>query len=293
MVTKNKNILITGANGQLGMVIKEISYQSIHKFYFRKKTELDISNIFLLQKFIKDFRINCIINCAAYTDVEKSESEKELANKINHFAVDNIAKLCSKYSVQLIHISTDYVFDGENTSPYFEDDITKPVNFYGKTKLGGENKILTYSLKNSAIIRTSLLYSQFGNNFVKRIVNQINKGENFSVVDKLYCSPTNAFDLSKAIFILINKLKNEKAEIYHFSNRGTCSRYDLACEINTIIGGKSIIKPSKKIIGKAKRPIYSILNTDKLHNKFNLEQIDWKTSLKKYLKKTKALVNEI
>ncbi len=292
MVNNNKNILVTGANGQLGKTIKELSYSSSHIFLFKTKKELDITDFLSVEKYILNYKIDCIINCAAYTNVDQSESNKELADKINHISVDNIAKLCSKYSVQLIHVSTDYVFDGNKSTPYFENDLAKPINFYGYTKLRGENKILFYSLINSAILRTSLLYSKFGDNFVKRISDKIMKGENFSMVDKLYCSPTNAFDLSKAILTLVDKLNNERAEIFHYCNGGTCSRYELAYEINMILGKKSIIKPSKNIMGIAKRPFYSVLNCYKLNNKFDLEQKDWKTSLKNYFKTNNILVNE-
>ena len=244
MVKNNKKILVTGSNGQLGKTIKELSHASSHIFLFKKKKELDITDFLSFEKYILNYKIDCIINCAAYTNVDKSESNKKLAEDINHISVDNIAKLCSKYSVQLIHVSTDYVFDGNKSSPYFENDFTKPINYYGYTKLRGENKILSYSLTNSAILRTSLLYSKFGENFVKDF-DKIIKGKNFSMVDKLHSSPTNASDLSKVIFTMIDKLKNQRAEIFHFCNSGTCSRYELAHEINEILGRKSVIKPSK------------------------------------------------
>lgn len=292
MVKNNKNILVTGANGQLGQTIKELSHSSSHIFLFKKKKELDITDFLSVEKYILNYKIDCIINCAAYTNVDNSESNKKLAENINHISVDNIAKLCSKYSIQLIHVSTDYVFDGKKSSPYFENDVTKPINFYGYTKLRGENKILSYSLRNSAILRTSLLYSKFGDNFVKRISEKIMKGKNFSMVDKLYCSPTNAFDLSKAIFTIIDKLKNQRPEIFHFCNSGICSRYELAYEINEILGGKSVIKPSKNITGVAKRPLYSVLNCYKLNNKFDLKQKHWKTSLKNHFETDNILVNE-
>jgi dTDP-4-dehydrorhamnose reductase len=291
MVAK-KNILVTGSNGQLGKTIKELSHTSSHIFLFTKKKDLDITDFLSFEKYILNYKIDCIINCAAYTNVDKSESNRQLAEKINHISVDNIAKLCSKYSVQLIHVSTDYVFDGNKSSPYFENDFTKPINYYGYTKLRGENKILSYSLTNSAILRTSLLYSKFGENFVKRISEKIIKGKNFSMVDKLHSSPTNASDLSKVIFTMIDKLKNQRAEIFHFCNSGTCSRYELAHEINEILGRKSVIKPSKNITGVAKRPFYSVLNCNKLNNKFDLEQKDWKTSLKNHFKKNNIIVNE-
>ena len=165
-MVKNKNILVTGANGQLGVSLKEISNNYDYNFYFKKKIDLDITDFLVLEKFLKNNNINIIINCAAYTDVASAEKNQALSNAVNNLAVGNIARLCHELKIQLIHISTDYVFDGLNNIPLQENDKKNPQNYYGQTKLDGENKILSGMLENSAIIRTSWLYSNLQNNFV-------------------------------------------------------------------------------------------------------------------------------
>ena len=190
---------MTGANGQLGSTLKDVSINYNHNYFFREKNELDITNFFVLENFLKKNNINTLINCAAYTNVNESETNKDLSNNVNHYAVENIAKLCFKFGIQLIHISTDYVFDGLKKYPYNETDKTNPINYYGKTKLDAERKILSYDLNKSVIIRTSWLYSKLDNNFVNKILNKLNNKKEIFVVDEEIGSPTNAIDLAETI----------------------------------------------------------------------------------------------
>ena len=234
MVIK-KNILVTGAKGQLGSSLKEISNSYNHNFFFKDKVQLDILNFSKIHNFLKKNNINTIINCAAYTDVNHAEQQKIICDEINHIAVENIAKLCYKYGIQLIHISTDYVFDGLTNLPYTENNITNPQNFYGKSKLNGENKILNYKLNKSIIIRTSWLYSKSDNNFVNKIISKLNNKKKIFVVKDEISSPTNAYDLSLAIMEIIPKLSNSNTEIYHYSNLCFCSRYEFANKIKEYI----------------------------------------------------------
>ena len=283
MVSKYK-VLVTGSDGQLGNSIKKVSKVfDIYNFHFTNKNQLDISNYNSIEKYIKQYKIDVIINCAAYTNVEDAEIERENANLINHLSVDNLAKICYENDIQLIHISTDFVFDGLKEYPYTEIDNPNPTNYYGLTKLNGEKKIMSYDLNNSIIIRTSWLYSDLENNFIGKIVEKINNKDIISIVENEIGSPTNATDLAITILDIIPKLKNDKTELYHFSNTGICSRYDLANEINRIIKGKSSIQSISTSNSKVKRPKYSALDSHKIIEKFNLEIMDWKQSLMYHL----------
>ena len=195
-----RNILVTGSNGQLGLSLKELSSQYGYICKFKSKKELDINNTRQIKNIIINEKIDIIINCAAYTDVKNAERDRKKANIINNLAVEKLVKQCCKHETQLIHISTDYVFDGNQQHPYTETSSTNPLNYYGLTKLKGENKILNSKLYKSIIIRTSWLYSISENNFVSEILKKISKSENFSVVDNEIGSPTNSLDLAKVIF---------------------------------------------------------------------------------------------
>ena len=230
-MVNRKNILVTGSKGQLGSSIKEISTNHPYYFYFKDKSDLDITNFSLIENFLKDNNIDTLINCAAYTDVLNADKNKFFSEKVNHIGADNLAKLCYKFNIQLIHISTDYVFDGHNNYPYKESNSTNPLNYYGISKLKGEKKILSYNLKKSVIIRTSWLYSKFNNNFVSKILDNLDKNQEILVVEDEIGSPTNALDLAKIILEIIPKLSNSKTEIYHFSNLGLCSRFEFAKKI--------------------------------------------------------------
>lgn len=217
------NILVTGSNGQVGSEIRELSSNYQYKFYFTDKKELDISNLQDIRKYIIENNIDTIINCAAYTAVDKAEDEKELANKINHIAVKNLAMLSNEFSLKLIHISTDYVFDGTNFKPYTEDDTTNPQSVYGQSKLDGEKAILEYNLKNSIIIRTSWVYSYYGANFVKTMLRLGREKESIGVIFDQVGTPTYAAHLAKVILDIIPQINNHKVEIYNYSNEGVLS----------------------------------------------------------------------
>ena len=275
-------VLVTGANGQLGSEIKLISEEtSIYKFYFTDYNELDITNKTAVENFVNKHAIHIIINCAAYTNVDKAEDEWELSNSINHKAVENLATISKEKSIKLIHISTDYVFDGESETPYLETATTNPINNYGLSKLKGEEALLKINPKNSIIIRTSWLYSVFGSNFVKTMLRLFKEKDVLNVVSDQVGSPTNAKDLSSAIFNIIPNLNNDRVEIFHYSNTGTCSWFQFAKEILAFSNETCDIKPvsSKEFKTKAKRPKFSILDTHKIEKVFNIQIPSWEESL--------------
>ena len=280
----NYNILITGSNGQLGKALEKLnSYYINYNLYFRDKDQLNISEFNDVEEFVVKFKINVIINCAAFTNVELAEKNKNLANLVNNISVENIARLCSIKNIQLIHISTDYVFDGLKKQPYKESDRVNPINFYGLSKLNAERNIMKFDLKKSVIIRTSWLYSGDKNNFVGKIIEMINNHKNIEVVSDEIGSPTNVNDLANFILFIIPKLKNSKTEILNFSNSGYCSRYELAVEINRILKGTYFIKPIQKYKSSVKRPKYTVLDCKKIKELYNFRVNDWKTSLKNHI----------
>tara|TARA_B100001093_G_scaffold149276_1_gene142015 strand:+ start:647 stop:1531 length:885 start_codon:yes stop_codon:yes gene_type:complete len=292
MVNRN-NILVTGAKGQLARSIKEICKIYYFKFFFMQKKDLDLTNFFAVENFLKSKKINCIINCAAYTDVDSSEKNHKICNNVNYLAVKNISKLCSKLKIQLVHISTDYVFDGEKGSPYEESDFTRPLNKYGISKLNAEKTILSHDLKNSIIIRTSLLYYDKGCSFVNKIINKINRNERINVVKDQYSSPTYAIDLAHTILKIIPMINDKTTEIYHFSNSGNCSRYDLAIKINELLKGNSKINASETNNDIIARPLYSVLSCKKIKNKFKIEIRKWEQALEEFIIKQNIEISEI
>ena len=277
------NILITGANGQLARSIKEISKDYKHNFLFKEKKELDLTDFFKVQNFLKQNKVNSIINCAAYTNVESSANNHQVSENINYLAVGNIAKLCKELDIMLIHISTDYVFDGMSIAIYNEESETNPQTHYGITKLSGEKIFLSFGLKNSAIIRTSWLYSKFENNFVSKILFKLKNHKEIYVVDDEIGSPTYANDLALTILDILPKISNKNSEIYHFSNLGYCSRYQFALKINKIIGSDCKINPIKQKVSVVKRPKFSALDSSKIIDHFQLKINSWETSLKNHL----------
>jgi dTDP-4-dehydrorhamnose reductase len=279
------NILVTGSNGQLGYSIKKVSRRfDKYNFIFTEKNQLDLSNFNSIEKYIINYKINIIINCAAYTDVENAENNRELVDLINHVSVENLAKICSYNNIQLIHISTDFIFDGNKDFPYTEKDDPNPINFYGLSKLYGERKILKYDLKKSVIIRTSWLYSELKNNFVNKIIEKINLNDNINVVNNELGSPTYAIDLANMILEIIPKLENNQTEIYHFSNIGVCSRYEFAKKINSITLGESKINSINSLDSVVRRPEFSALDSSKAINEFGIHINTWEESLIEYLK---------
>ena len=280
------NILVIGVNGQVGSEIKELSSNYDYNFLFTTSKELDITEHKKVKEFIKKNNIKTIINCGAYTGVDKAEDEKELANDINHLAVKNLAILSNEFGIKLIHISTDYVFDGENFKPYTEDDITNPNGIYGQTKLDGENAMISINPLNSIIIRTSWVYSSFGNNFVKTMLRLGKEKDELGVIFDQVGTPTYARDLAKTILDILPNIKNDKTEIYNYSNKGVLSWYDFAKEIMRMAKLDCIINPieTKDYPTPAKRPHYSLLNKSKIKQEFHITIPYWKDSLDECLK---------
>lgn len=275
------NILVTGANGQLGSELKEICDNYKYKFFFTCKKELDIANELDVSSFINNNDINVIINCAAYTAVDNAQDDEKNANIINHVAVKNIAKICKEKDIKLVHISTDYVFDGKHYKPYIETDITNPTSIYGKTKLKGEIALQKINPKNSIIMRTSWLYSSFGNNFVKTMLNLGKNKEEIEVVFDQIGTPTYAAHLADAILQILPKIKNEQTEIYHYSNEGVLSWYDFAKEIMKMTKLTCRVNPTLSVNfpRPAPRPYFSVLDKSKIKNDFDLTIPYWKDGL--------------
>ena len=280
----NKTILITGANGQLGNEMQAIAASSSnYNFLFTDKEELAIDDLNALQEFFKIQPIYFCVNCAAYTAVDKAESEMELANRINGLAVGYLAAVCKENNSGFIHISTDYVFDGAADSPYVENHPVNPVNAYGTTKLNGE-VLAQQNNPATIIIRTSWVYSFFGNNFVKTMLRLMKERESLNVVsDQLGC-PTYAADLAAAIMKIIESNSTEKniAGIYHYSNRGVTNWHEFAMAINELSGSNCVVNPiaTSQYPTPAKRPQYSVMDTSKIQQTFNLQIPEWKESLK-------------
>jgi dTDP-4-dehydrorhamnose reductase len=281
------NILVTGSKGQVGSELKELSQNYSYNFIFTDKSNLDITNRQLMIDFVNSNKINIIINCAAYTSVDKAENDALNADKINHLAVKNLADISKDKNLQLIHISTDYVFNGENFKPYSEDDITNPNCVYGTTKLDGENAMRKINPYNSIIIRTSWVYSSFGNNFVKNILSLSRQRDSLGVIFDQVGTPTYARDLAKIILDILPYIKNDKVKVYNYSNEGALSWYDFSKEIIKIAKINCLINPieTKDYPTLATRPHYSLLNKSKIKKEFNLVIPYWKDSLYECLKK--------
>ena len=276
------NILVTGANGQLGSELEDLASNfTDYNFLFTDASDLDITSHDDVRKFVEINNINVIINCAAYTAVDKAESEPELANAINHLAVANLAQMAKENNIKLIHISTDYVFDGTNYKPYVETDIPNPQSVYGKTKLDGELAMQKINPLNSIIIRTSWVYSRFGNNFVKTMLRLAETRDEISVVTDQIGSPTNAADLAEAILTILPKISNNAVEVFHYSNEGVCSWYDFAKAIFEIKGITIKVNPifRAQYPTSADRPFYSVLKKKKVKTMYQIKIPHWKTSL--------------
>lgn len=281
------NILVTGSNGQLGSEIKELSSNYDYNFFFTDRTNLDITNEDEIKTFIKTNSIDAIINCAAYTAVDKAESDVEMCDKVNRKAVKKLAKLAKENSIKLVHISTDYVFDGKAYKPYIEEFQTKPQGVYGQTKLDGEIEMLNINPHNSIIIRTSWVYSSYGANFVKTMLKLGKDRDELGVIFDQVGTPTYAADLAKTILEILPKIQNEKVEIYHYSNEGVLSWYDFAQEIMKMAKIECKVNPIEtfQYPTPAKRPHYSLLNKAKIKKDFNIEVPYWKDSLDRCLRK--------
>lgn len=276
-----KNILVTGANGQLGSEIQNIQGKT-KNYFFTDASDLDITDRQAISDFVKKNNIQIVVNCAAYTNVDKAEDDIQTANLINNIAVGYLAEVCKENNASLIHISTDYVFGGTKNTPYSETDPTEPLGIYGRTKLEGEKAIQNADI-DYLIIRTSWLYSlSFGHNFVKTIQRLSSERNELKVVFDQVGTPTNARDLAAFIVHIIEKDLYKKREVYHFSNEGVCSWFDFATEIVRMSGNDCLVKPclSSEFPSKVKRPSYSVLDKSKLKNDFNYTISHWKEALK-------------
>jgi len=278
-------VIVTGANGQLG---KELNAASVvypqFQFVFLSKENLDIEQPEQVQQYFKKLMPAFCVNCAAYTAVDKAETDRDAAMQINADATGLLASVCKSFHTRFIHISTDYVFDGTATAPYREADPTNPVNYYGLTKLRGEQMAVANN-KESLIIRTSWVYSEYGNNFVKTMIRLMKERECLNVVNDQLGSPTYAADLAKAILDIITASnadsKNWAPGIYHYSNEGVISWYDFAVAIKTLTGSGCHINPipTSAYPTPARRPAYSVFDTNKIKSSWNLVIKDWQSRL--------------
>lgn len=281
------NILVTGANGQLGNDMRIVSRGSKDQYIFTDVAELDITDAAAVEKMVTDNKVEVIINCAAYTNVDKAEDDYDLAELLNATAVKNLATAIKQNDGTLIHISTDYVFGGtKNNTPCGEDEPANPTGVYGITKLHGEQAIEAVGCKH-LIIRTAWLYSEFGKNFVKTMLNLTATKSSLNVVFDQVGSPTYAYDLAQAIFTIVENRKYEGTDgIYHYSNEGVCSWYDFTKMIAEYAGHTACdIQPchSNEFPSKVVRPSYSVLDKTKIKNTFGIQIPYWTDSLKRCL----------
>ena len=281
-------ILVTGSSGQLGESLKSLvnKQKKSNSFVFVNRDQLDLSSFGSIQRYFETNKFDLIINCAAYTGVDKAEIHEKEADLINHLAVKKIAEIAHSFNIKLIHISTDFVFNGLNHQPYYESDVTGPLNIYGNTKLAGEKAVLSIMKFNAIIIRTSWVYSEYGNNFVDTILKLIQKDIDLNIVSDQIGTPTYANDLALAI---LNIIKSESfneydrtSQIYHYSNEGGANWYEFAKEIIKISGSKCILNPinTQDYPTSAKRPKYVLMSKSKISKEFDLNFFFWKDSLR-------------
>jgi dTDP-4-dehydrorhamnose reductase len=278
-------ILVTGANGQLGTAIRALSvhFPEFH-FLFPGREALPVDDAALVQQYFENNVPAFCINCAAYTAVDKAETDREMAMKVNGAGAGLLAAVCKSFKTKLIHISTDYVFNGAGSVPYKEEDATEPVNYYGATKLEGEKRCFENN-SGSIVIRTSWVYSEFGNNFVKTMMRLMSEKSSINVVNDQLGSPTCAVDLAEFILTLISgcvsgSIKWEPG-IYHYSNAGVISWYDFAAAIKNISKSSCLVNPVPGAMFPtvAKRPAYSVMSKEKIQQVYDAVIADWQDSL--------------
>ena len=285
------NILVTGANGQLGCEMRRLGAVSPNNYIFTDVAELDITNADAVMYVAKHYSIDAIVNCAAYTNVDKAESDEAMAELINATAVGNLARVMKEVGGTLFHVSTDYVFGSEGNTPRTEDMPLNPLGVYGRTKLKGEEAILASGCK-ALIFRTAWLYSEFGNNFLKTMMRLTAEREQVNVVFDQVGTPTYAGDLALAIFSIIEAGVYEGNEgVYHFSNEGVCSWYDFAVEIAAVAGNTGCrVNPchSSEFPSPVTRPSYSVLDKTKIKETFDIDIPHWRESMEYCVKRIKA-----
>ena len=265
------NILVTGANGQLGMEMRNVSAGSADRYVFTDVAELDITDADAVDRVVSSESVDVIINCAAYTNVDKAEDDEQTADIINHRAVAILAAAAAKQDATLIHISTDYVFNGCSCIPYKENDPTSPTGAYGRTKLAGEQAVIVSNCK-YLIFRTAWLYSPYGKNFVKTMMKLTAEKGSLNVVFDQVGTPTCAADLAALIYKVITERMLDRQGVYHFSNEGVCSWYDFALEIRDLCGNTCDIRPchSEEFLSRVRRPSYSVLDKSKVKNDYHI-----------------------
>lgn len=280
------HVLVTGANGQLGREIKKMRNRFRQTYTFTDVEELDATDLTALKSYLASHPVDFIINCAAYTDVERAESEQEQAMKLNRDILVNFRNCMEEFrSVRIIHISTDYVYRGEQPRPIREDDPTAPLGVYARTKLEGENALRGHP--RALIIRTSWLYSVFGKNFVKNMINRMDQKSDLKVVYDQIGTPTYAEDLARAIMQIISDVESDMIQfvpgIFNYSNSGVCSWYDMTMEICRLISCKAKVVPieSHEFPGSVKRPAYTVMNKSKIQEVYGVEVPYWRTSLER------------
>lgn len=286
-----KNILVTGANGQLGKELQFVAKEN-ENFIFCSRQDLDITNTKDLERILIENDIKTIINCAAITDIQECELEKSNADRVNYLAVKSMGELCKKHSIGLVHLSTDYVFSGESFVPFLEKSVTEPKTRYGVSKLKGEKTILFSSIENCLVVRTSWLYSALGENFVTKILKNAKENKSIKAMYDQIGTPTNARDLAEFLVDIVttNKLNNKKPLIYHYTNEGLTSCYDLAVEIVQMASLPCFVEAilSKDSTQKPKKPHFSVLATELIKNDFKITLPYWKKSLEKCIKELKG-----
>ena len=282
------NILVTGANGQLGREMQRLSAVSPNNYTFTDVAELDVTDAGAVRQAVAQTRAEVIVNCAAYTNVERAEEDEEAADRLNRGAAENLARAAEANGATLIHVSTDYVFDGTAHTPYREDTAPSPLGAYGRTKLAGERAVMASGCR-YLIFRTAWLYSEYGHNFLKTMLRLTSERDTLQVVFDQIGTPTYAGDLALAIFSIIESERYAGNEgVYHFTDEGVCSWYDFATEIAAAAGHDSCrIIPchTSEFPTKAQRPAYSVLDKTKIKTTFQMDIPHWREAMKYCLEK--------
>jgi len=289
-------VLVTGADGQLGSELQALaSAYPLYHFSYTDVDQLDLTDHKSVRSYIEDWDFDVIINCAAYTAVDKAETEIEINEALNHLAVKNLATIAKEQNIKLVQVSTDYVFDGIKGSSYKETDKPNPQSVYGQTKLAGEQSMIEINPKNSVIIRTSWVYSSYGNNFVKTMLRLAKERDSLNVVSDQFGSPTYAHDLAKVILDILPKIENKDVKVYHYANEGICSWYEFAKAIFKINGIPMRVKPipTEQYPTAAIRPPYSVLDTSKIKNDFGINIPQWEQSLNACMEKIINKTNQL